>query len=76
MAHRLGQQISTLDLNAAGDASQHDKKPLGGSVDHPIAVQEVGKSDRLGTIHGVLGSMVSVFLVVVFTFFMLLQRET
>ena len=72
---RLGQQISTLDLNAAGDASQHDKKPLGGSVDHPIAVQEVGKSDRLGTIHGVLGSMVSVFLVVVFTFFMLLQRE-
>jgi predicted PurR-regulated permease PerM/methylmalonyl-CoA mutase cobalamin-binding subunit len=72
---RLGQQISTFNLNVAADQSQHPKKLLGASVDHPISVQEVGKSDRLGTIHGVLGSMVSVFLVFVFSFFMLLQRE-
>ena len=72
---RLGQQISTLNLDAGTDQSDHGKKLLGSSADHPIAVQEVGKSDRLDTIHGVLGSMVSVFLVVVFTFFMLLQRE-
>lgn len=72
---RLGQQISTLDLNVGVDPSQHEKKQLGASPDRPIAVQEVGKSDRLDTINGVLGAMVSVFLVFVFTFFMLLQRE-
>lgn len=72
---RLGQQIGTLNLDAAADQSQHQKKQLGASTDHPIAVQEVGKSDRLDTIHGVLGSLIAVFLVVVFTFFMLLQRE-
>ncbi|MGC1871386.1 MAG: AI-2E family transporter [Acidobacteriaceae bacterium] len=72
---RLGQEISTLNLGVVVDHSEHVKKQLGASADHPIAVQEVGKSDRLDTIHGVLGSMVSVFLVVVFTFFMLLQRE-
>ncbi len=73
---RLAQQISTLNLDTAADPSQqHPKKQLGASADHPISVQEVGKSDRLGEFHGVLGSLVSVFLVVVFTFFMLLQRE-
>ncbi|MFZ1942377.1 MAG: AI-2E family transporter [Acidobacteriaceae bacterium] len=72
---RLGQEISTLNLGVAVDHSEHQRKQLGASADHPIAVQEVGKSDRLDTIHGVLGSLVSVFLVVVFTFFMLLQRE-
>ncbi|HTU51033.1 MAG TPA: AI-2E family transporter [Acidobacteriaceae bacterium] len=72
---RLGQEISTLNLGVVVDHSEHVKKQLGASADHPIAVQEVGKSDRLDTIHGVLGSLVSVFLVVVFTFFMLLQRE-
>ena len=73
--NRLGQQIGTLQLDGAADQSPHPKKPLGASADHPVAVQEVRKSDRLDTIHGVLGSMVAVFLVVVFTFFMLLQRE-
>lgn len=72
---RLAQQIGNLNLDASGDPSQRQKKQLGASADHPISVQEVGKTDRLDTIHGVLGSMVSVFLVVVFTFFMLLQRE-
>jgi predicted PurR-regulated permease PerM len=72
---RLGQQISTLTLDTGADSAQHEKKQLGASADRPISVQEVGKSDRLDTIHGVLGAMVSVFLVFVFTFFMLLQRE-
>lgn len=72
---RLGQQIGTLKLDGAADQSPHPKKPLGASADHPVAVQEVRKSDRLDTIHGVLGSLVAVFLVVVFTFFILLQRE-
>ena len=62
---RLGQQIGNLNLDASGDPSQRQKKQLGASADHPIAVQEVGKTDRLDTIHGVLGSMVSVFLVVI-----------
>jgi predicted PurR-regulated permease PerM len=72
---RLAQQLSTLNLDATANNSPQPKKQLGASADRPISVQEVGKSDRLDTIHGVLGSMVSVFLVVVFTFFMLLQRE-
>jgi predicted PurR-regulated permease PerM len=72
---RLGQQLGSLNLGVSVGPSQQPQKPLGTSADHPIAVQEVGKSDRLDTIHGVLGSMVSLFLVVVFTFFMLLQRE-
>src|SRR6185437_6842648 len=72
---RLGQQIGTLNLDMDGTQSQDHKKQLGASTDHPIAVQEVGKSGRLDTIHGVLGPLVSVFLVVIFTFFMLLQRE-
>ena len=72
---RLGQEISTLNLGVTVDHSAHPRRQLSGSAEHPISVQEVGKSDRLDTIHGVLGSLVSVFLVVVFTFFMLLQRE-
>ena len=73
--NRLGEQVGTLNLGVGSSPSKQTKKPLGGSADHPIAVQEVGKSGRLDTLHGVLGSMISVFLVVVFTFFMLLQRE-
>jgi predicted PurR-regulated permease PerM len=72
---RLGRQIGALNLNVDGTQSQDHKKQLGESPDHPIAVQEVGKSGQLDTIHGVLDPLVSVFLVVVFTFFMLLQRE-
>ena len=72
---RLGQQVGMLTLNAPTDQPQGQKKQLGTSSGRPIAVQEVGNSGRFETIHGVLGSMVSVFLVVVFTFFMLLQRE-
>ncbi len=72
---RLGQQIGTLKLQGDDGQSQRQKKQLGSSADHPIAVQDVTKSGRLDTIHGVLGSLVAVFLVVVFTFFMLLQRE-
>ncbi|MES2219827.1 MAG: AI-2E family transporter, partial [Acidobacteriota bacterium] len=72
---RLSQQISSVDLQATANQSNRPKKPLGTSADHPVAVQEVRKSERLDTIHGVLGAMVVVFLVIVFTFFMLLQRE-
>lgn len=72
---RLGQELSTLNLDAPDENSPPQKKTLGASAAHPISVQEVGKSDRLDTIHGVLGSMVAVFLVFVFSFFMLLQRE-
>jgi len=73
--NRLGQQIGTLNLHVDDSQSQHHKKQLGASADHPVAVQDVSKSRRLDTIHGAVGSLVAVFLVVVFTFFMLLQRE-
>ena len=73
--NRLGQQIGALNWNLSGDRQRREAKGLGASPSRPLTVQEVGKSDRLDTIHGVLGAVVSVFLVVVFTFFMLLQRE-
>ncbi len=72
---RLGREIGALNWHIAGDPQPSDAKTLGASQSHPVSVQEVNKNDRLDTIHGVLGAMVSVFLVVVFTFFMLLQRE-
>ncbi len=73
---RLSQQVGSLNLDSTtSDQAKQPGKQLGASADHPVAVQEVGKSGRLDTIHGVLGAMVSVFLVIVFTFFMLLQRE-
>jgi predicted PurR-regulated permease PerM len=72
---RLGQQIGSLNWSFSGAQRRHEAKGLGASPSRPLTVQEVDKSDRLDTIHGVLGAMVSVFLVIVFTFFMLLQRE-
>ena len=47
-----------------------------GSPNQPVSVREVGGSQgRLDALSGVLGVIVSVILVAVFTFFMLLKRE-
>jgi predicted PurR-regulated permease PerM len=71
----LSEQIS--DLSADLTSHQHESsRLLGSSPDRPVSVREVGGNQgRLDTISGLLGVVVSIVLVVVFTFFMLLKRE-
>jgi predicted PurR-regulated permease PerM len=72
----LSEQIG--DLSSAFNSMRELSagKGLGSSPDRPVSVREVaGSQGRLDAISGVLGVMVSIALVVVFTFFMLLKRE-
>ncbi len=66
-----------LGLSDPVPTRRHRPKPLGSSPERPIAVKEVSSSEggTLGFLPGVLSAMVETLLVVVFTFFMLLQRE-
>ena len=74
---RLGKKINILESDATTGRTYSPSRGLGTSPNRPVAVQEVEKKDgRLDTIGGVLGGMLSVLLVVVFTFFMLLERES
>lgn len=77
---RLSDQVS----DAAADSStvlpsaneRNAKKPLGASPSHPIQVREVSHMPwRLDQLGGVLDSVVIALLTIVFTFFVLLQRE-
>ncbi|HWG20634.1 MAG TPA: AI-2E family transporter [Terracidiphilus sp.] len=53
-----------------------DNKPLGSTPEHPVQVREVAhKTGRLDQLGGVLEPLATAFLSVVFTFFVLLQRE-
>jgi predicted PurR-regulated permease PerM len=72
----LSQQVNDLSSSLANAQGYAASKGEGALPNRPIAVQEVGGSQgRLDAISGVLGVIVSVALVVVFTFFMLLKRE-
>ena len=71
----LSKQISDLSLGITSDRRDVGAIDVG-SPNRPVSVHEVGGSQgRLDEISGVLGLMLSVVLVVVFTFFMLLKRE-
>jgi predicted PurR-regulated permease PerM len=71
---RLGKELGISDTGT--EPKKRERNPqLGTSSEHPVAVREVQPTGRLDTLHGVLGDMVAFLLVVVFTFFMLLQRE-
>jgi predicted PurR-regulated permease PerM len=75
-AERLGQKLTALQSNTLNERRPGATRVLGASPNRPVAVQEVGPGDgRLDTLHGIMGGMLSVLLVVVFTFFMLLERE-
>ena len=65
-----------LGLSDSAVSRQHLPR-LGSSPERPIAVKEVSSADggAMGLLPGVLRAMVETLLVVVFTFFMLLQRE-
>lgn len=60
----------------AQPASSAGKKPLGSTPDRPIQVRDVARSPgRLDEIGGILGPVTTVFLSVVLTFCVLLQRK-
>ena len=71
----LSKQISDWSSGFTTDQRHAGALDLG-SPTHPVSVREVGGSQgRLDALSGVLGVVVSVILIAVFTFFMLLQRE-
>lgn len=65
------------ELGLSHSSERRQTAPLGSSPERPVSVKEVSSpnSSTLGTAHGVLRGMVETMLVVVFTFFILLQRE-
>ncbi|HEY2860397.1 MAG TPA: AI-2E family transporter, partial [Terracidiphilus sp.] len=69
----LANSTSPQKLNADDGAEQ---KPIGSSPDHPVQVKEVARpTGRLDHLGGVLEPITTGLLSVVFTFFVLLQRE-
>ncbi|MGA9585867.1 MAG: AI-2E family transporter [Terracidiphilus sp.] len=56
--------------------SESDSKPLGTTPEHPVQVRVVGRpTGRLDQLGGVIEPLTTALLSVVFTFFVLLQRE-
>jgi predicted PurR-regulated permease PerM/methanogenic corrinoid protein MtbC1 len=73
ISNELGIANST---GAISPRSESQAKPLGASPDHPIQVREVGApTGRLDQLGGVIEPLATALLAVVFTFFVLLQRE-
>jgi predicted PurR-regulated permease PerM len=74
--NRLSQQIEALSADVIKDPRPFGRGELRSSPDRPVSVKEVGGSQgRVDALSGVLGFGLSFLLVVVFTFFMLLNRE-
>jgi predicted PurR-regulated permease PerM len=64
---------ATAALQPPGKSAQ---KPIGTTPDHPLQVREVGgRTGRLDQLGGILEPLTTAFLAIVFTFFVLLQRE-
>lgn len=75
---RLGNELgvaNSLPLLLEPDGG-NENKPLGASPEHPVSVREVsGEASRLNALGGVVEPLVIGFLTIVFTFFVLLERE-
>jgi predicted PurR-regulated permease PerM/methanogenic corrinoid protein MtbC1 len=73
ISEELGIANSTGALPPPG---QRDANPIGSTPDHPVQVREVGRpTGRLDQLGGILEPLTTALLSVVFTFFVLLQRE-
>jgi predicted PurR-regulated permease PerM len=71
----LSAQLRGLGSSMTGGLA-HDQTIELGSPGRPVSVREVGGNQgRLDAISGALGVVVSIALILVFTFFMLLKRE-
>ena len=72
----LNEQLGLANASPAPDLHYTDKKALGSSPEQPIHVQEVARPNgRLDQLGGIVEPIVTAFLTVVFTFFVLLERE-
>lgn len=76
---KLGDQLGAANATPTPEAQANDmngKKPLGSTPQHPVQVREVARpTGRLDQLNGVLEPLTTAALSVVFTFFVLLQRE-
>src|SRR5580658_9135133 len=73
---RLSEQLGDLTSEVTKDSQYPGSGSQASSREQPVSVREVGGSHgRVDALGGVLGVVVSVLLVAVFTFFMLLNRE-
>lgn len=75
---RLSDEFGLANSSAVFPAAhpRTGNQPLGGSPERPVQVREVARSTgRLDQLGGILEPMTTSFLCVVFTFFVLLQRE-
>ena len=75
---RLSEELGLANSSAVlhTPATNKGNKPLGTTPDRPIQVREVARSTgRLDQLGGIVEPLTTSFLCVVFTFFVLLQRE-
>jgi predicted PurR-regulated permease PerM len=73
ISNELGIANSTGAIPPSGES---DVKPLGATPEHPVQVREVGHpTGRLDQLGGVIEPLTTALLSVIFTFFVLLQRE-
>jgi hypothetical protein len=73
ISNELGIANSTGAITPSSDSAS---KPLGATPEHPVQVREVGRpTGRLDQLGGVIEPLTTALLSVIFTFFVLLQRE-
>jgi predicted PurR-regulated permease PerM len=76
---RLSEQLGLANSSAVlhpAPSQQQGNNPLGSTPDRPVQVREVARpTGRLDQLGGILEPLTTSFLCVVFTFFVLLQRE-
>lgn len=73
ISNELGIANSTAAVSPPGQA---EAKPIGTTPNHPVQVREVGHpTGRLDQLGGIVEPLTTALLAVVFTFFVLLQRE-
>ncbi|WP_109488815.1 AI-2E family transporter [Occallatibacter savannae] len=76
---KLSNELGIMNATATAALQSPKKvqeKPIGTTPEHPLQVREVGRpTGRLDQLGGIVEPLTTVFLAVVFTFFVLLQRE-
>jgi len=76
---RISDELGIVNATATAALQSPNKaaqKPIGTTPEHPLQVREVSRSTgRLDQLGGILEPLTTAFLAVVFTFFVLLQRE-
>jgi len=76
---KLSDELGIVNATATAALQSPKKvqeKPIGTSPEHPLQVREVGRpTGRLDQLGGIVEPLATAFLSIVFTFFVLLQRE-